>query len=163
MSLSTMPGAPPTRALDINGRQCPIASEGGTSLLTVLRDELGLIGARFGCGHGMCGACVVLVDGQPVPACRRTVDEVSGRAIVTIEGLAAGETLHPVQRAFLEEGAWQCGYCTSGMILAAVALLDRNPRPNEDQIREALAPHLCRCGVYLRAIRAVQRAASWLA
>ncbi len=129
-----------------------------TPLLGVLRDALGLTGARFGCGQGECGACVVLVDGAPTPACTTKIEDVVGKAIVTIEGLANGDELHPVQRAFLEEGALQCGYCTSGMILAAAALLERNRSPSEDQIRQALAPHLCRCGVYLRAIRAVQRA-----
>jgi nicotinate dehydrogenase subunit A len=101
---------------------------------------------------------VVLIAGAPVPACTTAVEDVGSRAVVTIEGLARGGELHPVQRAFLEEGALQCGYCTSGMILAAAALLAREPSPSEDRIREALSPHLCRCGVYLRAIRAVRRA-----
>ena len=144
--------------LDVNRRRHEVRAPPGTSLLTVLRDELGLMGARFGCGHGRCGACVVLVNGKPEPSCMVSVEDVEGKAIRTIEGLAHGDTLHPVQRAFLAEGAWQCGYCTSGMILSAVALLDRIPSPTEAQIRDALAPHLCRCGVYLRAIRAVQRA-----
>jgi aerobic-type carbon monoxide dehydrogenase small subunit (CoxS/CutS family) len=100
----------------------------------------------------------VLVDGQPVPACTLTCEEASGRSIVTIEGLATGDTLHPVQRAFLDEGAVQCGYCTSGMILAGVALLEGVPSPSDAEIRSALAPHLCRCGIYLRAIRAVRSA-----
>jgi len=144
--------------LTVNHQDRTVESPAGTSLLTVLRDELGLTGARFGCGHGKCGACVVLVDGQPLPACTSRWEDVSGRSIVTIEGLASGDTLHPVQQAFLEEGAMQCGYCTSGMILSAVALLERAPSPSEAEIRSALAPHLCRCGVYLRAIRAVQAA-----
>ena len=153
-----MTGAAATPTLDVNHRPQEIASPSGTSLLTALREDLGLIGARFGCGHGMCGACVVLVDGHSVPACTLSIDDAAGRSIVTIEGLAVGDTLHPVQRAFLEEGAWQCGYCTSGMIMAAVALLEATPFPSEEQIRHALAPHLCRCGIYTRAIRAVQRA-----
>ncbi len=157
-----MPSAAPATTgaltLDVNRRERVIASPPETSLLTVLRDELGLTGARFGCGRGECGACVVLLDGQPVPACTLTVAEATGRSVVTIEGLADGDRLHPVQQAFLNEGAWQCGYCTSGMILAAVALLNRTSSPSEDQIRDALAPHLCRCGVYRRAIRAVKRA-----
>ncbi len=146
-------------SLEVNGRRYDVDVPPVTPLLSVLRDSLGLMGARFGCGHGACGACVVLVDGNPVPACTTAVVEVGERPIVTIEGLARDGQLHPVQRAFLDEGALQCGYCTSGMILAASALIDRVPRPTEDQIREALAPHLCRCGVYLRAIHAVQRAA----
>jgi aerobic-type carbon monoxide dehydrogenase small subunit (CoxS/CutS family) len=146
-------------SLEVNGRRHDVDVPPATPLLSVLRDSLGLMGARFGCGHGACGACVVLVDGNPVPACTTRVAEVGERPIVTIEGLARDGQLHPVQRAFLDEGALQCGYCTSGMILAAAALLDRAPHPTEDQIREALSPHLCRCGIYLRAIHAVQRAA----
>jgi aerobic-type carbon monoxide dehydrogenase small subunit (CoxS/CutS family) len=145
--------------LQVNGGPREVDVPAGTPLLAVLRDTLGLTGARFGCGHGACGACVVLAEGAPIPACTTAVEDVAGRAIVTIEGLARGDELHPVQRAFLQEGALQCGYCTSGMILAGAALLQRVPSPSEDQIREALAPHLCRCGVYLRAIRAIQRAA----
>jgi aerobic-type carbon monoxide dehydrogenase small subunit (CoxS/CutS family) len=148
-----------TTALHVNDRRLEVRSSGHVPLLSVLRDELGLMGAHFGCGHGACGACVVLVDGAPVPACTLPLEEVGDRHVVTIEGLAPeGQPLHRVQRAFLEEGAMQCGYCTSGMILASVALLERTPHPSEDEIREALAPHLCRCGVYLRVIRAVQRA-----
>jgi len=144
--------------LQVNGCRREVDDAAGTPLLSILRDSLGLTGARFGCGYGQCGACVVLADGMPIPACTTKVEEVGARSIVTIEGLARGGELHPVQRAFLEEGALQCGYCTSGMILAAAALLDRVASPTEDQIRDALSPHLCRCGVYLRAIRAVQRA-----
>jgi nicotinate dehydrogenase subunit A len=145
--------------LEINGRSQDLDAPVDTPLLSVLRDSLGLTGARFGCGQGTCGACVVLLDGAPVPACTTRIGDIGGRSIVTIEGLANDGELHPVQRAFLEEGAMQCGYCTSGMILAAAALLRRNPSPSEGEIRLALSPHLCRCGVYLRAIRAVQRAA----
>ncbi|MGO9829194.1 MAG: (2Fe-2S)-binding protein [Myxococcaceae bacterium] len=145
--------------LHVNERHHFIEFPAGTNLLTILRDELGLTGAKFGCGQGQCGACVVLVDNEPLPACKLTVEDVVGRCVTTIEGLAPGGALHPVQRAFLNEGALQCGYCTSGMVLGAVALLRRNPTPSENDIREALAPHLCRCGVYLRAIHAVQRAA----
>ncbi len=144
--------------LHVNGAPREIDVPAGTSLLTALRDACGLTGARFGCGHGQCGACVVLADGQPIPSCTTKVEDVGDRRIVTIEGLARDGELHPVQRAFLDEGAVQCGYCTSGMILAAAALLDRTPSPSEDEIRRALSPHLCRCGVYLRAIRAVRRA-----
>jgi nicotinate dehydrogenase subunit A len=148
-----------TYTLEINHERRDVNAPAGTSLLTVLRDDMRLTGAKFGCGHGQCGACVVLVDGEPVPACTVPIEEIGERSVVTIEGLATGERLHPVQRAFLDEGAIQCGYCTSGMILAAVALLERASSPKNVEIRDALAPHLCRCGVYQRAIRAVQRAA----
>lgn len=145
-------------SIRVNGERREIDAPPGTPLLAVLRDALGLVGARFGCGEGACGACVVLADGAPIPSCTTKIEEVGDRSITTIEGLARGAQLHPVQRAFLEERAMQCGYCTSGMILAAAALLDRVPSPSEDEIRQALAPHLCRCGVYARAIRAVRRA-----
>lgn len=132
----------------------------GTTLLSVLRNDLRLTGSRYGCGQGVCGACAVLVDNIAVPSCTLAIEEAAGKRIVTIEGLAGDAALHPVQRAFVEEDAMQCGYCTSGMIVSAAALLLRIPRPGEQDIREALAPHLCRCGVYLRAIRAVQKAAT---
>jgi nicotinate dehydrogenase subunit A len=144
--------------LSINGSACDVDVPPGTTLLGVLRDDLGLTGARFGCGHGVCGACYVLADGEAVPACKMTVEETAGKEIVTIEGLARGGSLHPVQQAFVEEDAMQCGYCTSGMLISAAALLGHSPNPTEKEIREALAPHLCRCGVYLRALRAVRRA-----
>ncbi len=131
----------------------------GVTLLSALRDDLGLTGTRFGCGHGVCGACVVLVDGIAVPSCKVGVEEVGSKEIVTIEGLARHGTLHAVQRAFLDEDAMQCGYCTSGMVMSAVALLSRVPHPTDDQIRDALTPHLCRCGVYGRVLRAVKKAA----
>jgi len=146
--------------LNLNGASREIDVPRGTSLLTVLRDVLDLTGAKYGCGQGECGACHVLLDGQAVPACRTAVEDAEGKEIVTIEGLARGGALHPVQQAFIDEDAMQCGACTSGMVIAAVALLKRIPAPSEDEIRAALAPHLCRCGVYGRAIRAVQRAAA---
>ncbi len=145
--------------LNVNRRFYEADVPSGTPLLDVLREELGLTGARFGCGHGICGACYVLADGRPLPSCTMSVDEAAGKNLVTIEGLSSGPDLHPVQRAFLEEDAMQCGYCISGMLISAAALLARTPRPSEAEIRDALAPHLCRCGVYLRAIRAVKRAA----
>lgn len=145
--------------LTVNGRPCELDVPPGTSLLTALRDDLTLTGTRYGCGHGACGACFVLAGGVPVPACTWTVEQAAGREIVTIEGLALAGTLSPVQQAFIDEDAMQCGYCTSGMIMSATALLARSPSPSEDQIRTALAPHLCRCGVYGRVIRAVRRAA----
>ncbi len=145
--------------LMVNGRVRDADVPAGTSLLSVLRDDLGLTGTRYGCGQGACGACYVLADGQPVAACMLSAEEAVGKTLVTVEGLAHGETLHPVQRAFLAEDAMQCGYCTSGMLVSAAALLARTPHPTEDEIRDALAPHLCRCGVYGRVIRAVRRAA----
>ncbi len=117
----------------------------GTTLLAALRDDLGLIGAKLGCGHGACGACTVLVDGVARPSRTVALVEAVGNEIVTIEGLARDRDLHPVQRAIIEEDAMQCGYCTSGMILSAVALLRRNPNPSDDDIVTSLAPHLCRC------------------
>jgi aerobic-type carbon monoxide dehydrogenase small subunit (CoxS/CutS family) len=144
--------------LTVNGRIRDAEVPAGTSLLSVLRDDLGLTGTHYGCGHGACGACYVLADGQPVAACMLSVEEAAGKSLVTVEGLAEGESLHPVQRAFLEEDAMQCGYCTAGMLVSAAALLARTPHPTDDEIRDALAPHLCRCGVYLRAARAVKRA-----
>jgi aerobic-type carbon monoxide dehydrogenase small subunit (CoxS/CutS family) len=143
----------------VNGIDRLIAPRPGVSILHVLRDQLDLMGARYGCGEGACGACFVLCDGEAVAACRLTPAEVAGREIVTIEGLAGQGQLHPVQQAFIEEDAMQCGACTSGMILSAVALLRRDPHPDDIAIRDALDPHLCRCGVYGRAIRAVKRAA----
>jgi len=145
--------------LQINGETREVDVPSGTSLLTVLRDVLDLTGAKYGCGQGECGACQVLLDGQAVAACRTAVQDAAGKEIVTIEGLARAGRLHPVQQAFIDEDAMQCGACTSGMVIAAVALLARTSAPGEDEIRAALAPHLCRCGVYGRAIRAVQRAA----
>jgi nicotinate dehydrogenase subunit A len=145
--------------LTINSEPHEIEVPSGVTLLSALRDDLGLTGTRYGCGHGVCGACVVLADGIAVPSCMLTAGEAVGKQIVTIEGLASNRALHRVQRAFLDEDALQCGYCTSGMVLSAVALLERTPRPTSAQIRDALAPHLCRCGVYGRVVRAVQKAA----
>jgi nicotinate dehydrogenase subunit A len=146
-------------ALNVNGRMQEIDVPPGTTLLSALRDDLGLTGTRYGCGHGACGACYVLADGNPVPACLWTVDQGIGKDIVTIEGLATPTGLHPVQRAFIEEDAMQCGYCTGGMIISAASLLAHSPNPTNTEIRAALAPHVCRCGVYGRVMRAVRRAA----
>ena len=145
--------------LNINRHAYEADVQADTPLLTVLRDDLGLTGTRFGCGLCLCGACHVLADGQSVPSCMMSVEEAAGKNIVTIEGLSSGATLHPVQRAFVQEDAMQCGYCISGMLISAAALLTRTPHPTNEEIREALAPHLCRCGIYMRAIRAVKRAA----
>ena len=146
--------------LRVNGQEREIDVPRNTTLLAALREELGLTGTRFGCGRGQCGSCYVLADGRAVASCLMSVDQAALHDIVTVEGLAAGERLHPVQEAFVAEDAMQCGYCTSGMIVSAAALLARTPDPSEAEIRDALAGNLCRCGVYVRAIRAVRRAAS---
>jgi nicotinate dehydrogenase subunit A len=125
----------------------------------VLREELGLRGTRFGCGTEQCGACMVLVDGEPVTSCTREVGTLAGKAVITVEGLGR-DGLHPLQQALLDEQAGQCGYCLSGILMSAAALLERNPAPSRAQIIAALEPHLCRCGIYNRIIRAVQRAAA---
>lgn len=145
----------PIFQISINGRERSADVPADTPLLDVLRDELELTGAKYGCGEGRCGACVVLVAGEPVPACRVRISEIGTHAVTTSEGLASG----PVADAFAAEGALQCGYCTPGLVVAATALLARNPDPSPDEIRETLAGHLCRCGVHLRVIRAVRRAA----
>jgi nicotinate dehydrogenase subunit A len=143
----------------VNGRKASVAVEATTPLLAVLRNALGLAGSRFGCGLEQCGACMVLVDGEPVYACTREVATVAGRTVTTVEGLSNGASLHPLQQAFLAEQAGQCGYCLSGILMSAKALLDRNPRPSRAEIVTALDKHLCRCGAHNRIIRAVERAA----
>jgi len=144
--------------LSVNGLAYDVNVPPGTTLLGVLRDDLGLTGTRYGCGQGVCGACYVLADGNAIPACMTPIEETAGKQIVTVEGLAQGGSLHAVQQAFLDEDAMQCGYCTSGMLVSAAALLAHTRHPSDEEIREALAPHLCRCGVYIRALRAVRRA-----
>jgi aerobic-type carbon monoxide dehydrogenase small subunit (CoxS/CutS family) len=145
--------------LRINGTTHRIDAPPSATLLSVLRDELGLTGTRYGCGVGQCGACFVIADRRAVASCLLTAEQAARMEITTVEGLAEGDRLHPVQEAFIAEDAMQCGYCTSGMVISAAALLDRTPRPTEPEIRASLAANLCRCGVYGRAIRAVQRAA----
>jgi nicotinate dehydrogenase subunit A len=149
--------------LDINGRSEVVTVDPGTPLLTVLRNDLGLTAAKFGCGLEQCFACAVLVDGEATATCAAAVEQFAGRRIVTLEGLAPGAGLHPVQEAFLREEAAQCGYCIPGMIIGAVALLERNPAPSDEEIRAALEPHLCRCGTHWRILKAVRRAAGGLA
>lgn len=146
--------------LRVNGRTHSIDVPASESLLTVLRDELALTGAKYGCGEGQCGACTVLVDGQAIRACITRVGTMQGKSITTIEGLAAGNELHTVQHAFVEEDAMQCGYCTSGMILSAVALLRQQPNPTDEQIVRALNGNICRCGSHPRIVEAVRRAAA---
>ncbi len=146
-------------SLKVNGRTHRVNVEPDTPLLYVLRNDLGLKGAKFGCGLGQCGACKIIIDGRAVPSCRISVQSVQGREITTIEGLGTTDKLHPLQIAFIEEQALQCGFCASGMIMAAKALLDRNPRPTDAEIKTEMAGNLCRCGVYDRAFRAIKRAA----
>jgi nicotinate dehydrogenase subunit A len=150
-------------ALEVNGRRELIAAPGDTPLLTVLRNDLGLTAAKQGCGLEQCHACAVLVDGEARTSCAAAVAQFEGSSIVTLEGLAPGGGLHPLQQAFLEEEAAQCGYCIPGMIIGAAALLSRNPRPSEAEVREALDPHLCRCGTHPRIVAAALRAAEAMA
>ena len=146
-------------ALTVNGERRDVDVPPSTSLLSVLRDDLGLTGTRYGCGRGQCGACYVLADDRAVASCLLTADQAARMAITTVEGLADGAKLHPVQQAFVDGDALQCGYCTSGMVISAVALLAHDSEPDETSIRDALAGNLCRCGVYGRAIRAIGRVA----
>jgi len=131
-------------------------------LLYALREDAGLHGPRFGCGLKQCGACTVQIDGEAVRSCSYPISRAAGRKVLTLEGLASGRKLHPLQQAFIEEQAVQCGYCINGMIMEAKALLERNKRPSEREIREALAGNLCRCGTHLRIVRAIKRAASMM-
>ena len=145
--------------INVNGSDCDIAGDPAASLLSVLRDELHLTGAKPGCGEGQCGACTVLVEGSAVHSCVTRVSEVASKRIQTIEGVAVNAEIKRVQQSFLECSAFQCGYCTPGMIMATVALLSRNPNPTVDEIRTGLDANLCRCGTYPRIIKAVRRAA----
>jgi len=145
--------------LAINGKSYSVDADPQTSLLTVLREHLDLTGSKYGCGEGQCGACTVLIDGKAQRSCITRVGSVSEKQLTTIEGLAKGDVLHPVQQAFLDEGAMQCAYCTSGMIMSAVALLKKNPDPNEKDIIDFMDGNVCRCGTYSRIVRAIQRAA----
>jgi aerobic-type carbon monoxide dehydrogenase small subunit (CoxS/CutS family) len=148
-----------TFVLKVNGAEHTVKAPGTRSLLTVLRDDLGLTGTKFGCGEGECGACTVLLDGRATRSCVLPISAAAGRSVITVEGLAAEEKLHPVQEAFLEAQAFQCGYCTPGMVMTTVDLLQHTPHPTKPQIREALAGNLCRCAAYTRILRAVQLAA----
>jgi nicotinate dehydrogenase subunit A len=145
--------------LIVNGRSVAVDIDPTIPLLDVLRNQLDLKGSRYGCGLEQCGSCMVLVDGEPEYSCARETGSVAGRAITTIEGLGTPDNPHPIQRAFLEEQAGQCGYCLSGIIISAKALLDRNPNPSRTDIVAALDKHLCRCGTHTRIIAAVQKAA----
>ena len=143
----------------LNGKKTNMSIDGERFLLNVLRKEFGLTGAKYGCGEGHCGACTVLVDNKAVRSCHTTMKDVNGKKVITIEGLAMGNGLHPLQRAFTKHGAVQCGFCTPGMILAAYSLLKENSRPSESEIIYAMDDNLCRCGSYKRIIQAIQNAA----
>lgn len=145
--------------LTVNGSPTTVAGDPDTPLLHVLRTELGLAGPRFGCGVGLCGACFVLLDGKAAPACDTPLWSVEGKTVVTVEGLAEGDTLHPVQQAFLDEQAAQCAFCVSGVLVSAAGLLAANPSPTEEDVVEALDRNLCRCGVQRRMVTAVLKAA----
>ena len=154
-----MPEEPPSGEFLVNGSTAEVPLEPERSLLEVLRIELGLTGAKYGCGEGECGACTVLLDGEPVPACSVPLSEALGRNVVTIEGIGSLERLTPMQRAFVELGAFQCGFCTPGMIVRATALLARSAAPSPAEIRAAMEPQICRCGGYARILAAIQRGA----
>jgi carbon-monoxide dehydrogenase small subunit len=143
----------------LNGRGVKLEVDGDRKLLWVLRSELNLPGTKYGCGQGLCGACTVLINGEAHRSCQVPIQEVAGKKVVTIEGLAQGKRLHPLQKAFIEHNAFQCGFCTPGMILNAYSLLQKNPEPSEAEIIRAMDDNLCRCGAHPRVIRAIQAAA----
>ena len=149
--------------LNVNGQSVKVEADSDTPLLYVLRDNLALQGPKYGCGLGQCGACTVLIDGHAVRSCVTPVASLKGGNIVTLEGLGTPETPHPVQQAFIDEQAAQCGYCINGMVMQSVDLLSKNPRPSEGLIQQALAANLCRCGTHTRIVKAVKRASDALA
>ena len=149
----------PAITLNVNGKEHKTESVSGESLLSVLRNRLGLTGTKYGCGEGECGACTVLLRGKSIRSCRVSADSASEHPIVTIEGLAANGHLHPIQQAFLEEEAFQCGYCTSGMIMSACSVLNSNPQADDDDILQLMEGNVCRCGTYPRIVAAIHRAA----
>jgi aerobic-type carbon monoxide dehydrogenase small subunit (CoxS/CutS family) len=151
-----------TFTLTVNGQRRTVSTDPQRLLLDVLREDFQLTGTKYGCGEGQCGACTVLVEGEPAFSCRTPVSEVDQKSIVTVEGLAEGEMLHAVQQAFLKVAALQCGYCTPGMIMATVALLRKSPLPTDEQIAAAMERHICRCCAYPRILQAVRRASAKL-
>jgi aerobic-type carbon monoxide dehydrogenase small subunit (CoxS/CutS family) len=150
---------PESIQLQINGQRHSLQADPETSLLTILRDHLGLTGSKYGCGEGQCGSCTVLLDGAARRSCVTPVSAAAGKSIITIEGLDQSGCLHPVQQAFLDAEAFQCAYCTSGMIMSSVALLTQNPNPTQSEIEQALQGNICRCGTHPRIVEAVQKAA----
>ena len=143
-------------SLSVNGKKLPLNVDSQTSLLSALRDYLNLTGTKYGCGESQCGACTVLVDGVATRSCVTPIGRVAGKQITTIEGLETNGQLHPLQQAFIEADAMQCGYCTSGMIMAGAALLKNNPKPSRDEIVKAMDRNVCRCGTYLRIVKAIE-------
>jgi len=148
-----------TISFQLNGKKTDTVVDPTETLLWVLRNHLGLTGTKFGCGMGFCGSCTVLIDDEPVRSCTLAVGEVKGKSVVTIEGLEKNGELHPVQKAFVEHDALQCGYCTPGMIMNATGMLMKNPSPTEEQIREGMENNFCRCGAHVRIVAAIQTAA----
>jgi len=144
----------------LNGKSVELNADSELSLLWVLRTDFGLTGAKYGCGEGLCGSCTVLVDNEALRSCQLRLSDVNGKSVVTIEGLANKDSLHPVQQAFIDDEAIQCGYCTPGMIMTAVAFLHKNPTPSEGEIVEEMDGNLCRCGSYKRIVQAIQSAAN---
>ncbi len=152
-----------TYRLQVNGKPHAVDTDSETPLLYVLRNDLALNGAKFGCGLGQCGSCTVIMDGKPVMSCLVPVSAVGARAVRTVEGLGSGDKTSVLQQAFIDEQAAQCGYCIAGMIMQATALLEKTPAPTDAQIRAHMSPNLCRCGTHMRILRAVRRAADRLA
>jgi len=150
---------PMALTLNVNGKSRTVEADAETPLLYALRNDLGLIGARYGCGLGQCGTCTVIIDGKPVQSCDVPVSAVVGKQITTVESLGTDDAMHPLQRAFIAEQAAQCGYCASGILMSAKALLDVNRNPSDAEIRKALEGNLCRCGTHSRILRAIKRAA----
>jgi carbon-monoxide dehydrogenase small subunit len=148
-----------TIRFELNGKKTELLIDPNLTLLWVLRNQLGFTGTKYGCGMGFCGACTVLIDDEPVRSCMTPVSDVAGKKIVTIEGLEKKGKLHPVQKAFIEHDALQCGYCTPGMIMSAVGLLNKNPNPTEEEVIQGMEDNLCRCGAHVRIVKAVQTAA----
>jgi nicotinate dehydrogenase subunit A len=146
-------------SLSVNGNIATVIADGDTPLLDILRNHLGLVGTKFGCGQEQCGCCMVLIDGRPEKSCGKALSAVAGKAITTIEGLGTPERPHALQQAFLDEQAGQCGYCLSGILISAKALLDHNPSPSRAEIAASLDDNICRCGSHVRILRAVERAA----
>jgi nicotinate dehydrogenase subunit A len=164
MKLRASAGGTPMQpiSLIVNGETVSVTADGDTPLLDVLRNHLGLTGTKFGCGQEQCGCCMVLLDGQPAKSCGKSLATVAGKEVVTIEGLGTPERPHPLQQAFLDEQAGQCGYCLDGILISAKGLLDRNLSPSRAEIVAALDDNICRCGSHVRILRAVERAASLL-
>jgi aerobic-type carbon monoxide dehydrogenase small subunit (CoxS/CutS family) len=147
------------KELHVNGEVKPLSADPARTLLSVLRDDLGLTGAKYGCGEGLCGACTVIVDGKAVRSCSTRIGTTEGKKISTIESLTTGEKLHAIQEAFLAVGSLQCGYCTPGMIMSTLALLTKNPDPTREEIIQGMNGNICRCGTYFRIIAAIEQAA----